>query len=301
MTRRVVALAVGALALGGAVAAVVAGLRAGGDPSLPAPAGEAVVLTATVTPARHLFGDSVTAELTLTVDEALVTPESIRFSPRFGPYRQRGRAETTRRDLGSTTVITYRYTLQCIDRACAPGGDEKELELPFSVLRYAHRELLGVIESVTWPPITVVSRFEPGDLEDPRLEVAPGDIAPAGFRADPSVLGWLLVGLAAALLLAVAAFAARKLWRSAPLPAVAPEAPAGPPLLVTLELIEAALEAGEEERRTALDELARVLEGAGHADLARLVRRLAWSKRSPVAEEMREVATAARSVLGEVA
>jgi hypothetical protein len=298
--RRRTALALVALAAaGGVVAAVVVGLGAGDEPSVPPPAGEGVAFTPTISPPHILFGDPVVAELRVNVNEALVTPASVRFSPRFGPFRQLGPAEVASEDLGESTVLTYRYTIQCASRACVPGaGQERALAPPFGILRYAHRELLGVTQSIEWPELTIVSRLELGETVGPTLEVDPDELAPVSYGVSPSLLGWSLIGAAGVIVLGAGAFVVSRLRRPAPeLPAVAGSEASSSPLEEALTLVESSLEDGEEQRRTSLDELARVLDQAGHTELARGARRLAWAEPTPAPAAMGELVTRARRAL----
>jgi hypothetical protein len=259
-------------------------------------------VTATVEPKRVLFADPLLAELRVSIDESVVDPDSVQLTPHFGGFRQLGSPELERLDLGRTTVFTYRYALQCVDRGCAPGDAEKTVKLPFSLLQYADPKLGAVTKSVLWPDVTIVSRLESSELSDPTMEPE-SDIAPVSYRVSPLFLGWLLVGVGAALALAVGALAAWWILRSRPAeaPAAEPEVVAGTALEQALEQVDGSLEGEEEERRTALDALAVALDEDGLSELARLARRLGWSEPVPEASAMSELAAAARRAAGEAA
>jgi hypothetical protein len=302
MRRRRFALAAAAAGLLGAIAAVLAVLLASEEASLPAPDGEAVVYRASIEPQRFFVGDPVVAELELTVNRALVVPETVRAGPDFTPFRQLGATEVTRTDAGQATVFTFRYTLQCVDRACIPGGEQRTFELPLSVFNYADPRFGAVTESIDWPDLTVVSRIAPAELADPVFDVSAALPPAVSYAISPTVLGWLFTGIGAALALAAGGFLARRLWRTAP--ARLPEAriePAGSPLTQAVAALEAVVAGREEERRTALDGLARALEAAGHDELAHRARTLAWSRAAPGAAEARELAAGARRLFGEAA
>jgi hypothetical protein len=300
MRQRRYAVAAAVAGLSCALAAVLATLLAGDGASVPAPDGEAAVYRASIEPQRFFVGDPFVAELEVTVNRALVVPETVRSGPDFSPFRQLGPTEVTRRDVGETTVLTYRYRLQCVDRACVPGGEERVFELPLSVFNYADPQFGAVTESVDWPALTVVSRLAPGELEDPVLEVSAGPPPAVSYAVGPNVLGWLFTGIGAAVALSVGALLARRLWRAAPArPEETQLEPAGSPLVHAVGLLEAVLGGAEEERRTALDGLARALDVAGYGELARRARSLAWSRPAPGVAEASEFAAGARRLIGE--
>jgi hypothetical protein len=302
MRQRRYAVAAAVAGLVCALAAVLVTVRAGGETPVPAPDGEAVVYRASIEPRRFFVGDPVVAELEVTVNGALVVPETVRSGPDFSPFRQLGPTEVTRQDVGETTVITYRYTLQCVDRACVPGGKERVFKLPLSVFNYADPQFGAVTESVDWPDLTVVSRLAPGELENPVFEIPAGPPPAVSYSISPGVLGWLFTGISCALGLVAGGLLARRLWRTAPrrLEETRLE-PAGSPLVQAVAALEAVVGGMEEERRTALDALARALDEAGHGELARRARSLAWSRAAPGSAEAKELAAGARRLCGEAA
>jgi hypothetical protein len=304
MRRRYTLPVVAALAALGGIAAVVV-IAAGGsqEARLAPPAEDAAVLETQVTPSRYGFGDRLLAEVRLTIDRTRVDPESVVSVPVFRPFRRVGAIRVERTDLGDSTVLRFTYPLQCIDRACVPRGEEKELELPLGLVRYSPREGDVVTLPLEFPAVTVVTRL-PADVRRdivarPAALVAdPGvDELPAlGSRGGPLLLGWLLVGGAATIVLVLGGWLA---WRLRPRrEAEESAAPAGPallPLPAALALVEASLGDGETERRVALDELARRLDESGEPDLAVEARRLAWSQAGPERERAAELAAAVRS------
>lgn len=284
----------GLVAVGGAIALVLVALDGGGERRLSPPGGDPVVLTSTVSPSRFLFGDRVTAEVKLVVDETRVDPATIVPAPFFRPFRRVGDVEVDRVELGDTTVVRYRYPLQCIDRACAPNAPERAIELPIGLVRYSPRQGDVVTLPLTWPVVEIVSRlsgqartdvtFRPTEVTaDPDLENLP----PLGFRAASGLVGWLMVGTAAAIVLGLGAWVAlraRPRRREAP---AATEQMASTSLEVALARLDEALADGsEQDRRAALDRLARELDAEHEAELAREARALAWSQSGPVSERV---------------
>jgi hypothetical protein len=251
-------------------------------------------MTATLSPPRSFVGDRVTAELKLVVDVTRVDPETITPVPAFRPFRPVGAIRVDRVELGDTTVLRYRYPLQCIDRACAPHAAETTIELPLGLISYTPREGDVVTLPLTWPAVEVVSRLpeqvrtdaisSPGVVTaDPELDALP----PLRLRGGSELLGWLMVGAAAAIVLTLGAWL---FLRARPRRAEVPEAsvqPAQTPLEAVLARLDEALAAGgEEERRVVLDRLGRELVAQEEPDLAREARILAWSQRGPVPERV---------------
>jgi hypothetical protein len=306
--KRALALVVVLAAVGGVAALV---LLAGDDPQPRAapPAGDPVVLEATVSPARYAFGDPLVARIELVVDSSRVDPDSVVPAAFFRPFRRLGAVETERLDLGQTTVLRYDYHIQCVDRACVPRAAERTIELPIGLVRYSPREGDVVTVPLEWPAVEVSSYLTADErravtLQPSSLTAQAGtdDLPPLRFRGGSELLGWLLVGAAAAILLVVGAWLARRLWprRAEELP---PEEHERPPLAAALARLDWALAAqdAEEERRAALDVLARRLAEAGETELAREARGLAWSEAGPVPAPTTALARAARERAGAAA
>ena len=293
---------VAALFVTGAAAVVAAGLWPRTDDGSPPPRGKPLTAAVSITPREHLFGDPVVARVDVALDRELVDAGEVRVLPRFSPYRRTATTEVMRRDVGRTTLLHYRFRLQCLERACVPRLPSKSFRFPPVVVQYvlhAERGITGL--PVRWPPVSVLSLLPPGDVAAAKLRADAADLPSISYRIPPTLLGWLLTGLAASLVLAVgAALALRLRPRPRPVPVVAERVGAGlPPLERALALVERAASEGEEERRTALDELAQALAANGLAAFAPDARRLAWSSRAPRRREMAELAAGVRRALGE--
>jgi hypothetical protein len=280
------------VAAGGIAALVLVGLRGGESRSVEAPAGDAVALRTSVTPQRAFMGDRVTGQLELVVDTARVDPDSVEVAAFFRPFRRVGPVELERTDLDASTVLRYRYPLQCIDRACAPRASQKPFVLPLGVVRYSPREGDVVTLPLSWPDVTVVTRLDsPGlaaALDRPETVVADpafDAVPPLGLRGGSSLLGWLLIGAACALVAAAGiALAVRLRPRPEQQAAVADEGSALDPVDAALAHLRTAADA--DGTRLALDGLARALAVEGEERLAADARRLAWSQAGPVAERI---------------
>jgi hypothetical protein len=289
VTARLSALAWLAVAVGllGAGAIVATALRQG-DEDAPVSLGERpVAAVATVSPAASFVGDRIEATLELTVNRDLANPDRIDVQARFRPFTRVEPVTIDRRDASSATVLRYTYVLQCIDRGCVARLPNEQQVVPGrAFVRYEGSEFGISVLPVRWPPITVASRLAPDTAGAPTFRAAGTPPAPSA-GVDPTLLGWLLAGAAAALVLAVAVTAFVLLRRAAPTPVLA-EASRDelPPLERALAALERVRNREESERRVALEELARVLEQNGNPDVVDRVRRLAWSRRGPSADEI---------------
>jgi hypothetical protein len=299
--RYVLAAAVAAAAIGAVVALVVIATGEEPEPLATPPQGDPVVLETSVTPPRYDFGDRLLAEVRLTIDRTRVDPDTVVSVPVFRPFQRAGPVRVERADLGDTTVLRLGYPIQCVARGCVPDGAEQELELSLGLLRYTPREGDNVTLPLAFPAVTVDSRL-PDDVRQD-IQARPAALAasfdldelPAlPFRGGPSLLGWLLVGAAAAIVLGLGGWLAWRLWPRADEAAPALAAPAIAPLPAALALVEGALAAEEPERRVALDELAQRLDDAGEVELAREARQLAWSQAGPQRDSAARLAVEVR-------
>jgi hypothetical protein len=293
--RKLVALAAAGVAIAGtAVVVVLAAAGDGEPPSAPLEA-DAVVLRTEITPARLLSGDRTTAIVELTVDTGRGDPAKIEVAPVFRPFYRVGAVTVERAELGSRLVARYRYPIQCVVRACAPGASTGPLALPIGLVRYTPREGDVVSLPLEWPQVEIVSRLSADELR--AVQLAPADLSAVqdldavpepGFRGGPALYGWLFVGLAAVLLLAVGGTVAWRLWPRGERVVPLETRPAVPPLRAALDGVESSLADDDvEPRRAALEELARQLAGEGDEELAREARRLAWSRSGPEADRVR--------------
>lgn len=297
MRRRALLAALAAILSVAAVAVAVALAVSGGDaPAVPPSADAAVELRTSVTPARLFFGDVATAVVELAIDVRRVDPAKIEIGAVFRPFYRAGNVTVERAELGDRLVVRYRYPLQCVVRACAPGPTGRLLQLPIGLVRYAPREGDVVSLPLEFPPVEIVTRlteedvraiqFAPSELSaDQALDSVPRPEARAGDR----LIGWLLVGGACAIVLGIGGSLAMRLWPRAETEMPVESRASRPPLDVALDAVLASLEEGEERRRAALAGLARQLAKTGDDELGREARRLAWSRSGPELDRIRNL------------
>ena len=231
----------------------------------------------TLAPREVLFGDPVTAEVDVIVRPEQVRPSSIRIHTDFRPYSVAA-ATVAGADAGPLRRIAYRWRLECLARACLPGGPEKAVE--FRPVRVTWS---GRTETAFWPPLRLASRIDPRDVSQPALRSNVIRQPRVTYDIAPGRLALALVLAAALLLLYPALLVARlgrRLWRRFRLSRLERMTP----MERALELLRLAASVPEHDpRRRALERVAREL---GEHEVAADARRLAWSRPQPEPEEM---------------
>jgi hypothetical protein len=261
-----------------------------------------VAARGSVAPRAQLVAERVEATIEVIVDRSLVDPASVEVRPSFRPYTRVAPVSVERTDSGRTTLLRYRYELQCIDRGCIEAVAGRTFEFaPATVQVPGATGGQGTL-SVAFPTMTVASRLAPGDVDEAAFRADAASPPALDYSVEPGLLGWLLAGAAAAVVLALAGAAFALARRTAPPQAAAPAASGTlPPLARALARLDAAAAAGEPERRAALDELARALEPDGRTELVAEIRRRAWSRTAPEEADVRRLAASVAPGSGEEA
>jgi hypothetical protein len=185
-----------------------------------------------------------------------VRPDSVRLEPAFNPY-QIVSEQRTESAAGDLTRIRFEYVLQCIRQGCTPSRQS----------------------NVQWPPLEVVSRLGPFDLDQARWRADTRRVPEATFRASPLAIAGGLFGGAALLVAAAAGLVvASRPRRAGEQVGVEEDVQRRTALDRALELVDVHSRNGTTpEGRKALERLARELLRVGRDDLAGRARQLAWS------------------------
>lgn len=302
--RRTLLIAVTVLAVtGGAVAAAIM-LGTGGGDDAPAAAVEppADLITAepSITPVRALFGDRVVAEIVITVDNRRVDPSSVLVGPRFAPFDRIGNPEITTVEAGATTILRYRFQLQCVSRGCLPGGDAREIELPAVELEWL---LVDPVDegrtTFRWPIVVVASRADAAFRENGLPQISSLQAPPVSYERSPSTLRWLTLAGAAVLLCLVGGGVAWFLLRRGRTEQAVEEVATRLTLDAALDGVEDAAASGDARaRRAALGRLAELPDVGALDGVAPRVRALAWSRDEPPADAMRALVAEIRAPAG---
>jgi hypothetical protein len=264
------------------------------------PQGRAIDSSRSLSPTTHFFGDIVAARVEVRIDRRQLDPAKLRVEADFKPYELVGEAELDRRDLGHYTRMRYEYSLRCLTVGCIPEqlqtqlgsqegarGERRTFRFPPAQVRYddPSGEFPGLLRSVSWPPVTSVSRLNEAQSEaEFPFRASPEALPPPSYSASPALVvgGLLLAGLA---LLAWPARLGLRAWRGRRAPVVQAAAPSLTPLQRALLLVEWARERPNgDDRRRSLEVLADELERTGAATLSGQASELAWSRDAPFPE-----------------
>jgi hypothetical protein len=274
--------------------------------------GEAIRISADLSPHTQLFGDTVTARVAIAVDVDQIALGSLRVDGKFGPYQKIGTATVLRSQAGGTGYVVWTARLRCLDAACLPGKAGKRVLFPtarvsYSLMRGSDARPARSV-TVAWPAVLAYSRLDRRQLAalDPRDEPPwrPDVTAlPAvSYRASPPLLAFLFYGLGAVLIAASLILLGPPVLREVRRATARSGTPSRrlPPYEQALWLLEKDVEDGEdvEARRKALELVAVELGQRGERDLELSARRLAWSPEPPASEDTRALARSVRQVNG---
>jgi hypothetical protein len=265
---------------------LVAVLAAGAAPSpAGARAAPGLAVRTSITPASAAVGQQVAATVEVAMDPSAVDPASVRIQASVAPLDLERQARTVSQGSG-LAVVTERLGAACLSEACLPVRGPLPVKLPPVQVSAQARDGTAVTASAGWPALQLVPRVTMAEASprSPAWQVQ-RDLPAVTTRVSPrtlerifTVLG-ILLAVAAGVLVAVGA-------RRAPRPQVMRE----PTLADALASVRRAARGTKvEERRVALDLLARTLAGHGDGHAAR-ARDLAWSEPRPSAEGMESLA-----------
>jgi hypothetical protein len=260
------------------------------------------------------FGDTLTAKVEVSVDNARVDPDSIRINTDFTPWKAAVAPKVVRRNGDSTTYLETRYTLRCLESFCTTPDAEsaqgfRAARITYTALDKAAGGARSRTVQAAWPQILVTARYAPPSASESSRQ-APTQwranllsLPAATYRIGPWALVTLL--LAGAALLAAAAVLIVLRTRPRPSAAAVVAAPAGSagpgisPLEYALELLEDPSRVnGSGDQRRALELVADGLCDRGNGTLGRIARALAWSRPVPKIDETSGIARKARAVFG---
>ena len=259
---------------------------------------------ARVRPTVHLFGDTIHARLTVLADSKYVDPARLRVQAKFAPYTAVAAPTLATVHAGRLEQLTWTWTLRCLTGTCVPVGlpsvSSHTFHFPPARIRYLHPDGTFAYGLATnWPAVQVFSHLSPGvagallrtKALDWQYSIAP--VAAPTYRVRPTLLFWLAVAAAAALLVGAVVFAAR--WYLAIRPRGG-RAFEGTPLERALALVTWAHAHGNETlERKAFERVADEIDASSPRDgLSAAAHELAWQARPPDDDEVQEFTQRAR-------
>ena len=232
-------------------------------------------------PAAAAFGDSVSAQLSVVIDNRVLDPSTLRVTFPLAPLATVGRTVRHRVDRGDATTITYSASVACLGEACLGKGESVAVSPAAPSISVERRGGATVRLAASRSSLTVdrrvgaaaagaaVPRFR-GDLGAPRPSYR---VSAAALTAILATLAAVLAGLGGGLVAATLIGRRRAAGRSV----------RGSELERALALVRSAEARSAEDRRRAVGLVARLLAPRDGA-LARVGDDLAWSEPPPTAE-----------------
>lgn len=237
------------------------------------------VVSATVRPPVHLFGDPITAELVVVANKELVDPDTVRVRPDFTPYAT-GQRRVERTETAQSVRYRFIFSLRCLDQECVPESSHRVIDLPGTAVFYRFRSAGGPGTAIVdWPDVAVAARVPSEALSPERWRADVSSVPPASYARSPGPTSFGLV-VASIVLALVGVGLVWWLTR----PSAREELQVEETEEIRTSALERALELAREaalddspERRKAFERVARELAARGLTDLADRARTLAWA------------------------
>jgi hypothetical protein len=255
--------------------------------------------TTSVSPPVELFGDDVTATVSVIADTTRVDPAGLTVAANFAPYQRIGPPRQVHSGSGRYVRSTWTWKLRCVSAQCVPVAPPSDF---FHDYRFPPAQVHGFgVDGkadyrlhVFFPAIKMVSAVSPREQAyieaHKRIEwlYALAPAAGDSYRVSPGLVFWLAVALA--VLSGGAAFVLAGRWalRLRTPSVAAPVLPASY-LERALALFFWANARGDETlQRKALERVADELP-LDVVDLSEIARELAWSPETPEGDEVEAI------------
>jgi hypothetical protein len=255
---------------------------------------------ASLSPPVQLFGNTVTAQVSVIADTTRVDPARLRVTAKFAPYAPIGPPEEVRAGSGRYVQTTWTWNLRCLTAVCVPVSPPSDV---FRVFKFGPAHVSGVgIDGKTqygahafFPQLEVLSQVSPGEktyIESHKHIEWMYQVTPAAgdaYRLPPGLVFWLAIALAGLCGAGAIVLAGRWALRfRAPLASTSP-AVSGSYLERALALFFWANARGDETlQRKALERVADELP-LDDVDLSHIARELAWSPETPEGEAVEAI------------
>ena len=273
----------------------------------PAAAARHLKATATFAPPVQLFGNTVTARVSVVTDTKRVDPMRLHVIAKFSPYVPVGPPKEVQQGSGRYVQTTWTWKLSCLTAVCVPLGSasspSSSSAAPSHVFSFPPAQIrgLGTNGKTTYkahlffPPLEMLSQLSPREtayLAAHKHIQWQYPLAPAAgdaYRLPPGLVFWLAVALAG--LCGAAALVVGGRWAlrlRQPAASAMPGAPT-PYLERALALFFWANARGDETlQRKALERVADELPFDVH-ELSETAHALAWSPETPDEEDVQAI------------
>jgi hypothetical protein len=271
-----IALAASCAAAAAVLAAVVGPEAREGGPR----PGRALSAQAAFEPAAAAFGDTVTARLSVVLDNRVFDPSTLHVTFPLAPLAVVGRTVRHRADRGDTTTITYAVSVACLGGRCVARGESATVSPAAPAVTVRRRTGATARVAALRPSLVVDRRVGAAAVAAARPPFRRDLGVPSiSYRIAPRALTSILAVVAGLLAAAGGALAASAVvGRSR-----AASASRGSELARALALVRSAEARSAADRRRAVGLVARLLAGRNRA-LAETGDGLAWSRPPPSGE-----------------
>jgi hypothetical protein len=265
----------------------------------PAAARGPLQATASVSPAVRLFGEPVTARVSVLVDTKRVDPGRLRVAAKFDPFVPIGPPRELHAGSGRYVQTTWTWKLRCLTAECVPVSPPSDVFHDFG-LRPVQVRGIGVNGKseyrthVFFPQVKVLSEVSPREqayIKAHKRIAWLYQLTPAAgdrYRLPAGLVFWLAVALAGLCAAAAVVLAGRWALRLRTQSAADATVPA-PYLERALALFFWANAHGDETlQRKALERVADELP-LDVVDLSEMARELAWSPETPEGDEVEAI------------
>jgi hypothetical protein len=268
----------------------------------PAAAAHHLEATATFDPPVQLFGNTVTARVSVVTDTTRVDPMRLHVTAKFSPYQPVGQPREVQLGSGRYVQTTWTWKLSCLTAVCVPYSGSST-GTPSHVFAFPPAQIRGFGTSgkttykahAFFPQLEMVSQLSPretGYLAEHKRILWQYPLAPAAgnaYRLPPGLVFWLAVALAG--LCGSAGLVVGGRWAlrlRQPAASTTPGAPT-PYLERALALFFWANARGDETlQRKALERVADELPFDVH-ELSETAHALAWSPETPDEEDVQAI------------
>lgn len=260
-----------------------------------------MVAFASLNPPVQLFGDPVTARITVVFDRKFVDPANLRTLVHFAPYEPIAPPTESRTGTGRVQQISWTWTLRCLTAKCVPATFKGPLSrvFHFGPARIEYLTPAGKVKyafNARFQRIQVGSQMSPNIVSDVlkeetykawqfRLAPIPGP----HYRVSPDLAYWLAIALACLLGAAGLAIATRwALQFRSPAAAQVPVLPDTPLERALTLFFWARANDDDTLQRKALERVADELPFDVH-ELSDTAHALAWSPETPGEEDVEAI------------
>ncbi|HET7567958.1 MAG TPA: hypothetical protein VFJ91_08205 [Gaiellaceae bacterium] len=260
---------------------------------------------ASIDPAVHLFGDAVTARVSVVADTKWVDPARVRVTTVFTPYKPVD-SRFVRSGSGRFAQLTWTWTLRCLTSKCVPRNPDKYHFFLFRPARIDYVDLHGKpLYGITagFPIVETFSEISAGTanyLHNYNRLLWRYQLAPVGAPRTAVSFGllyWAGLALAGVSGLIGLAVLGRFGWGLLPHGRRAQLGPSST-LDRALALFFWARERGDDTlQRKALERVAEELETSPASALSEAARALAWSPEAPADAEVQAISERAHADL----